>query len=355
MIHLSETVSGELPAITELSPAHLKTSGITASSGGRRFALWRQLGRFGLVGVLNTLVDLLALNILLLLFPSSSSFQLFFYNALAYGVGAVNSFLFNKCWTFRQGQRTTRRELWRFTLMTLLGMAWSSGFIWLTSAFLHPVLLNPTVWANVSKVCSIVATMLGSYLVMRLWVFASRTQTQSASLTPHELYESIVGEEDRTGSWHAIDDDMPAMGHYSLSVVLPAFNEEEIIARSVTDVVRVLQRWQLDFEVLVVNDGSVDRTGAILTELAVMFPQVRVLTHEVNQGYGSALTTGFKNSTKELTFLWTLMDSSISANCSDSSGLSGIMMRLLVIVWIVRTRGCVSSMPGAGTCLWERH
>jgi hypothetical protein len=57
-----------------------------------RFRLLRQVLRFGLVGGLNTLVDVLVLNSLLLLFPTSSAPKLLVYNSLAYSLGAVNSF-----------------------------------------------------------------------------------------------------------------------------------------------------------------------------------------------------------------------------------------------------------------------
>src|SRR5207245_2831310 len=76
-----------------------------------RFHVLRHMMRFGLVGGLNTLIDLLALNGLLLLFPTTSSSLLLVYNALAYSLGAVNSFLLNKYWTFGSRQKVTRGEL----------------------------------------------------------------------------------------------------------------------------------------------------------------------------------------------------------------------------------------------------
>jgi glycosyltransferase involved in cell wall biosynthesis len=87
----------------------------------------------------------------------------------------------------------------------------------------------------------------------------------------------------------------------SLSVVLPAYNEEEVIERTVLNVCNVLQAWSADFEVVVVNDGSSDRTGEILARLAGENKHVHVVTHEVNQGYGAALVSGFAAASKTLT------------------------------------------------------
>ena len=52
----------------------------------------------------------------------------------------------------------------------------------------------------------------------------------------------------------------------------------------------------------VVNDGSTDRSAYVLKELADTYPRMRIVTHERNQGYGSALADGFAAATKELTF-----------------------------------------------------
>jgi hypothetical protein len=93
-----------------------------------------------------------------------------------------------------------------------------------------------------------------------------------------------------------------AASRYSLSVVLPTHNEEQIIASTVSSVLKALSSWMKDFEVIVVNDGSTDRTGAIVASIAEQDARVRLVTHEVNQGYGAALVSGFRAASKELTF-----------------------------------------------------
>ena len=89
---------------------------------------------------------------------------------------------------------------------------------------------------------------------------------------------------------------------HSLSVVMPAHNEEAAIAETVHGVVAALTAWVEDFEVIVVNDGSKDSTGAIVEEIVSHDPRVRVIHHPVNQGYGAALVSGFEAITKDLAF-----------------------------------------------------
>lgn len=89
----------------------------------------------------------------------------------------------------------------------------------------------------------------------------------------------------------------------SISAVLPAYNEEDNIAKAVGDTIEVLESLGSDYEVIVVDDGSHDRTGEITQALSQENPRVRLVSHPVNRGYGGALRTGFSAATKELVFL----------------------------------------------------
>jgi glycosyltransferase involved in cell wall biosynthesis len=87
--------------------------------------------------------------------------------------------------------------------------------------------------------------------------------------------------------------------------VLPAFNEEAIIERTVRHVAGVLAGLTADYEVIVTNDGSRDRTGEVLERLRSGEPELNlyVVTHATNCGYGAALASGFDAARKELIFL----------------------------------------------------
>ena len=91
----------------------------------------------------------------------------------------------------------------------------------------------------------------------------------------------------------------PATG---LSIFFPAYNDSGTIASVVIAALRTARRLTPDHEVIVVNDGSADGTAEILEELASIYPQVRIVTHEQNRGYGGALRSGFASATRELIF-----------------------------------------------------
>jgi glycosyltransferase involved in cell wall biosynthesis len=92
----------------------------------------------------------------------------------------------------------------------------------------------------------------------------------------------------------------PERRAHSLSMFFPAYNDAGTIASLVIQAVQVASRLTSDFEVIVVNDGSSDATAGICDELARTYPQVRVIHHAHNRGYGGALRTGFAAATKEL-------------------------------------------------------
>jgi glycosyltransferase involved in cell wall biosynthesis len=80
-----------------------------------------------------------------------------------------------------------------------------------------------------------------------------------------------------------------------------AYNEEETLDEAVTDVRTALGRFgDREFEILVVDDGSTDRTAEIGRELEQRWPEVKLIRHGRNLGPGSAILTGIRNSTKDV-------------------------------------------------------
>jgi glycosyltransferase involved in cell wall biosynthesis len=85
-------------------------------------------------------------------------------------------------------------------------------------------------------------------------------------------------------------------------MVLPAYNEEANIERAVERAELALQSSGVDYELIVVNDGSRDSTGAILRRLAENHPRLNIVEHFPNRGYGGALRAGFAAANREWIF-----------------------------------------------------
>ncbi len=100
----------------------------------------------------------------------------------------------------------------------------------------------------------------------------------------------------------------------SLSVVLPAYNEEENIKKTIADCLGYLGGQFDDYEIIVINDGSSDNTAGETQKLIDSNNKVRLINHEINMGYGTALNTGLEAASMDFIFF---MDSDGQFNISE--------------------------------------
>ena len=87
-----------------------------------------------------------------------------------------------------------------------------------------------------------------------------------------------------------------------ISVFFPAFNDAKSIGKLVADAFCLLPVLTDNYEVIVINDGSTDKTAEVLRGLEKKHEKLRVVRHETNKGYGAALQSGFRAAAKELIF-----------------------------------------------------
>jgi len=80
----------------------------------------------------------------------------------------------------------------------------------------------------------------------------------------------------------------------SISVFFPCHNEDNSIEEVVGQALNVLRGLGTDFEIIIVDDGSTDRTGCLADMLVSQNENVKVIHHPINLGYGAALQSGFR-------------------------------------------------------------
>ncbi len=89
----------------------------------------------------------------------------------------------------------------------------------------------------------------------------------------------------------------------AISVFFPCYNEQENVLNTVTKATVALEKIRADYEIIIVNDGSKDATGEIADKIAAQNKRIRVVHHQTNLGYGSAVRSGIKAGTKNYIFL----------------------------------------------------
>ncbi len=103
-----------------------------------------------------------------------------------------------------------------------------------------------------------------------------------------------------------------------VSLILPAFNESEAIAQSLTRIIDFMKSHFSDYEIIVVNDASTDSTA----EEVLKFPGIILLSHPYNKGNGSAVRTGIRNAKKEFVIM---MDADGQHDITDITNIAELL------------------------------
>src|ERR1700687_1168006 len=89
----------------------------------------------------------------------------------------------------------------------------------------------------------------------------------------------------------------------SFTVIVPVYNEADLVIPSLARIDGFMRSWSADYEILVIESGSTDGSGALCDEAARTSRNVRVIHEPTRAGYGSAIRLGFANATKNLPWM----------------------------------------------------
>ena len=115
----------------------------------------------------------------------------------------------------------------------------------------------------------------------------------------------------------------------SLSIVLPAHNEEDNIAQAIAEASSIAQELTPAWEIVTVDDGSTDETAAIVASIAHDNPRIRLIRFPQNKGYGAALRAGFASTRGDLIFY---TDSDLQFDVSELRYMLPLLEQADVIV-----------------------
>lgn len=139
---------------------------------GRKFAFAFQFYKFVLVGILNTFLDLTILNGLIVLTGITSGWHFSLFKGISFVIAVINSYFWNKLWTFRAAGGAKTAEFGKFIAISLVGLGINVG----AASFLVNIIgplggIKPQLWASVSSLAAIGITTIWNFAGYKLFVF----------------------------------------------------------------------------------------------------------------------------------------------------------------------------------------
>lgn len=140
--------------------------------------------------------------------------------------------------------------------------------------------------------------LMGSKIGHHSVIAAGAVVTQDSVIPPYSIVSGVPAK--IVGSSKKY---LKGLNQASVSIVVPAYNEESTIENVVKDAIKNLNKITKDYEIVLVDDGSKDKTGEIIDRLSSRNPKIKAVHHLQNRGFTGAMKTSFQNAKKELIFL----------------------------------------------------
>lgn len=144
------------------------------------FEVLYQFYKFALVGTVNTLIDLSVLNFLITLTGFAAGWQFSVFKGVSFAVAVINSYFWNRIWTFGRGRGAKIGEFSQFFLVTLGGLLINVGVAsFLVNIVGPPYGITPRLWASIAALGSIAISMFWNFAGYKFIVFSSKVKVRN--------------------------------------------------------------------------------------------------------------------------------------------------------------------------------
>jgi len=134
--------------------------------------LIKQFSRFIVIGFMNTAFDFAILNLLMWWTGIYSGIYIILLNIISFSIAVINSYLWNKYWTFKDKDGTGIKEFSQFISVTLIGLAINSSIVFGVTTYISPIFgISPELWANLAKAAATGFSLIWNFTGYKLFVF----------------------------------------------------------------------------------------------------------------------------------------------------------------------------------------
>lgn len=144
---------------------------------GRKRPTLFQLGKYAAVGFMNTAVDFVVINIMVLWTGIVEGLQLGLINSVSFAIAVTNSYLWNKYWTFKDAKKegASKVEFAQFAVVSLVSLLINSVYVGAMTTYIAPPFnMTPEQWVNLVKAFGIFVALATNFTGYKLFVFRAR-------------------------------------------------------------------------------------------------------------------------------------------------------------------------------------
>jgi putative flippase GtrA len=132
----------------------------------------KRMIKYGMVGVLGTIIELTMLNFFIFFLGWTSDFQKIGANVIAVSVAICSNFVWNRLWTFPESRGNSRgKQFVKFALVSVVGVVINSLIFFLSDKFIYSPWMSSVLAVQLAKVTAIGVTLTWNFSVNRLWTF----------------------------------------------------------------------------------------------------------------------------------------------------------------------------------------
>lgn len=213
--------------------------------------------KYSMVGILGTAIDIGSLYI----FVEYFHIEVIPASVLSFLLAVVNNFILNKAWTFQNKSKNYRKLFIKFLIVSTVGLLLTVACM---SVFVHVM----KIWYIFAKALTSVIVLIWNFLGNKFWTFIAFQNNP----------------------------DVPETFEYDLSIVIPAYNEENRIKNTLLAVHDYIENEKLNAEIIIISDGSSDNTCEVIKNYQQKIPHLNLIALEKNAGKGFAVRKGIEAS-----------------------------------------------------------
>ncbi len=213
--------------------------------------------KYAIVGSLGTFVDLGSLYLLV----EYGRIPVITASVASFFLAVINNFILNKIWTFESKSRNYRKLFIKFLIVSTVGLV-------LTVSCMYIFVNIAGIWYMFAKVMTSLIVLSWNFLGNKFWTFSIRN-SENLKLTDFA---------------------------YDLSIIIPAYNEENRIKNTLLSIEDYLSTKKINVEILVINDGSKDKTEEVVKTCQHKIINLKIINLKKNYGKGAAIKRGVDES-----------------------------------------------------------